>query len=294
MTSTTGFIVQTCDTVLCWIVQGFETANGIHDTAIFFSTSNKSGTYVTTATVITREAEPDLLQDLFRYPNKIGPFEQADYLYPRRDDQKFKEILTSTVSHSERILAAQRSFEPNANPNEEEIKAIQAALLAEELLLRESEPLLIYPGNRSQTKEFVQALDGLTGADPAVDHCIRCREYYPACLALNLIARYLAYWGGDENFQSKCEGITVRRYDQTAESRWGNAAKSRRESTASYEPRCIRSVHREQPRERVYCWYIGGVAHGDEDEITIRFEDLMQWCVGRYPNLAAQFRSFRE
>lgn len=275
-------------------MQGFETANGVHDTAMFFSTSKQSGTYVTTATLITREAEPHLLQDLFRYPNKIGPFERADFLHPGPHDPIFEEILTSTVTHAERVIAAQRSFEPDADPNEEEIKSIQAALLADELLPRGSEPLLIYPGSRGQAKNFVRALAGLSITDPAVDHCVLCTEYYPACLASNLIARYLAYQGAQGNFQSKYEGVASYRYKQTTEDRWGGAASGRRELTAPYEPRCIRSVHREQPRDRAYCWYIGGVAHSGEDEITIRFEDLTQWCAERYPGLATQFRSFRE
>lgn len=145
-----------------------------------------------------------------------------------------------------------------------EIEAVHTALLIDSILEPYEDRVTIIDGGKQKAKPAVNALSGVRDVVPAVTHCFKSETYYPQSLLADLVASYLSYTvrSGRYNYDEPLLRVP---YAEQNEDRWGEAFSAMKSRSERYNLLDLAKLQGKSPRQRVQCWYHGGMARTDAD-----------------------------
>lgn len=241
----------------------FRTDGGTFESSIALATSDSGQTTVTTAVRTTRDAEPAVLDSLYRlgYDYPFEPFAttSVDYQAHREFCERVvraNRVRIAAVSHSGTYEGEQaRAARGSRIRNVEQIKVVQAAMVLDDVLARPAEALVLVNGNEARAEGVAEALAALRDERVAVAPCVQSRRYYPAALLASVAASHLAH-----RIEHGDRGDEWLRVGPDAASRpeWGRIFAYRNGDPDPVELHHLPNVGADPPRGRVACWFRGG------------------------------------
>jgi hypothetical protein len=238
------------------------------DSSLVVGRSQKEGHSVVVAVLAPRSVEPSIFGTLHdeAKENPISIF-RGDELSPGRDASAFRSLIDA---NSEYLYAAYHRPDPSTSPDWNERQAVQAALLIDDLLAVDQEPLVLVSGGADRAQPIGSALTGLRERVPPIEYCTQAHRYYPTAHLAQLAATHCAHQAASHDFPD----VKTRHRD-----RWGDAHSGRNAGEYELDWEATTTAYTENPEDRLYCWFSGYVSHGDEsDTVRIRLDEIRRWA----------------
>jgi hypothetical protein len=244
------------------------------DSSIVVGRSEKNGHSVVVAVLAPRSVEPAIFGTLHEEAkeNPISIF-SGDELSAGRDASAFRSLIDA---NSEYLYAAHHQAD---DPDWNKIQAVQAALLIDDLLSLDRDPLVFVSGGADRAQRIGSALTGLREEIPPIEYCTQAHRYYPTAHLAELTATHCAHRAALHDLPDVYYNITFMDFKARHRDRWGDAQSGRVADEYDLDREMTTTVYTDDPEGRLYCWFSGYVSHGDEsDTVQVRLDEIRQWA----------------
>lgn len=231
------------------------------ESSIAVDASTRANTTVTVAVQLpNRTKEFELLDELSAVARRenVSQFKlfssKAQDIGVRNDAEFFARVIERC---EERLSGYHHTYNGSETPHE--IEAVHTALLVDDVLTPCEDSVVIIDGGTQKARPAVNALRGIRDALPSVTHCYKSETYYPHSLLADFAASYLSYLINTDEYDYSDPVLRVPDARRT-EDRWGEAFSAMKRNTTEYRVPNLTGLRGNSPRQRVQCWYHGGMA----------------------------------